>query len=89
MILIFYPSGIPDPGVKKTPDPRSGSTILLIWYPDVIRGVSNHTESSFVRMSFPFCLNPKLQTKLVSMILSIWYVIGCFRINSVIFLTPS
>jgi hypothetical protein len=28
-ILIFYPSRIPDPGVKKAPDPRSGSAILV------------------------------------------------------------
>jgi hypothetical protein len=27
-ILIFYPSRIPDPGVKKAPDPGSGSTVL-------------------------------------------------------------
>jgi hypothetical protein len=30
----FYPSRIPDPGVKKAPDPGSGSTILIYedWY---------------------------------------------------------
>jgi hypothetical protein len=28
-ILIFYPSRIPDPGVKKAPDPGSGSATLL------------------------------------------------------------
>jgi hypothetical protein len=27
-ILILYPSRIPDPGVKKTPDPGSGSAAL-------------------------------------------------------------
>jgi hypothetical protein len=26
--LDFYPSRIPDPGVKKTPDPGSGSAAL-------------------------------------------------------------
>jgi hypothetical protein len=29
-ILIFYPSRIPDPGVKKTPDPGSGSATLIL-----------------------------------------------------------
>jgi hypothetical protein len=29
-VLIFYPSRIPDPGVKKAPDPGSGSARLLI-----------------------------------------------------------
>jgi hypothetical protein len=28
-ILTFYPSRIPDPGVKKAPDPGSGSATLL------------------------------------------------------------
>jgi hypothetical protein len=28
LMLTFYPSRIPDPGVKKAPDPGSGSTIL-------------------------------------------------------------
>jgi hypothetical protein len=28
-ILIFYPSRIPDPGVKKAQDPESGSATLL------------------------------------------------------------
>jgi hypothetical protein len=28
-ILIFYPSRIPDPGIKKTPDPGSGSATLV------------------------------------------------------------
>ncbi len=28
-ILTFYPSRIPDPGVKKAPDPGSGSSTLL------------------------------------------------------------
>ncbi len=28
-ILIFYPSWIPDPGVKKAPDPGSGTAVLL------------------------------------------------------------
>ncbi len=27
-ILIFFPSRIPDPGIKKAPDPASGSTTL-------------------------------------------------------------
>ncbi len=27
--LIFYPSGIPDPGVTKAPDPGSGSATLV------------------------------------------------------------
>ncbi len=27
-ILTFYPSRIPDPGVKKAPDPGSGTLIL-------------------------------------------------------------
>ncbi len=27
-MLIFYPSQIPDPGVKKAPDPGSGSATL-------------------------------------------------------------
>jgi hypothetical protein len=26
-ILIFYPSRIPDPGVKKAPDPRSATLV--------------------------------------------------------------
>ncbi len=29
-ILIFYPSRIPDPGVKKAPDPGSDSATLLL-----------------------------------------------------------
>jgi hypothetical protein len=29
-ILIFYPSRIPDPGVKKAPDPGSGSVTLWL-----------------------------------------------------------
>ncbi len=29
-IRIFYPSKIPDPGVKKAPDPESGSTTLIL-----------------------------------------------------------
>ncbi len=29
-ILILYPSRIPDPGVKKAPDPGSGSATLLL-----------------------------------------------------------
>jgi hypothetical protein len=28
-ILVFYPSRIPDPGVKKAPDPGSGSATLV------------------------------------------------------------
>jgi hypothetical protein len=28
-MLTFYPSRIPDPGVKKAPDPGSGSATLL------------------------------------------------------------
>jgi hypothetical protein len=28
-MLTFYPSRIPDPGVKKEPDPGSGSATLL------------------------------------------------------------
>jgi hypothetical protein len=28
LMLTFYPSRIPDPGVKKAPDPGSGSTTL-------------------------------------------------------------
>jgi hypothetical protein len=28
-ILTFYPSRIPDPGVKKAPDPGSGSATLV------------------------------------------------------------
>jgi hypothetical protein len=30
-MLTFYPSRIPDPGVKKAPDPGSGSATLLTW----------------------------------------------------------
>jgi hypothetical protein len=29
-ILIFYPSRVPDPGVKKAPDPGSGSARLIL-----------------------------------------------------------
>ena len=29
-ILIFYPSQIPDSGVKKAPDPGSGSATLIV-----------------------------------------------------------
>jgi hypothetical protein len=32
-ILTFYPSRIPDPGVKKAPDPGSGFAALQIWIP--------------------------------------------------------
>jgi hypothetical protein len=31
IILTFHPSRIPDPGVKKAPDPGSGSLTLWIW----------------------------------------------------------
>jgi len=31
-ILIFYPFRIPDPGVKKPPDPESGSATLVLIY---------------------------------------------------------
>jgi hypothetical protein len=30
-ILIFYPSRIPDTGVKKTPDPGPATLVLWIW----------------------------------------------------------
>jgi hypothetical protein len=30
MMLVFYPSRIPDPGVKKALDPGSGSATLVI-----------------------------------------------------------
>ncbi len=29
-MLTFYPSRIPDPGVKKAPDPGTGSATLLV-----------------------------------------------------------
>jgi hypothetical protein len=31
-MLTFYPSRIPDPGVKKAPDPGSGSATLIFYF---------------------------------------------------------
>jgi hypothetical protein len=35
-ILIFYPSPIPDPWVKKAPDPGSGSATLSVTVPNLL-----------------------------------------------------
>jgi hypothetical protein len=35
-ILIFYPSRIQDPGVKKAPEPGSGTLVLVTFFPVVL-----------------------------------------------------
>jgi hypothetical protein len=48
-MLTFYPSRIPDPGVRKAPDPGSGSATL--WYGKQILTAPGGGEEKEVRSS--------------------------------------
>ncbi len=43
-ILNFYPSRIPDPGVKKTPDPGSATPKSVFGHHQIYRNKWNHTR---------------------------------------------
>ncbi len=48
-IWIFYPSRITDPGVKKAPDPGSGSATLLIMQKKMYKRTSTFTNPESLR----------------------------------------
>jgi hypothetical protein len=52
-ILILHPSRIPDPGVKKAPDPGSGSATLA----ELEFGIALNTYQLQVRAKFFVLLN--------------------------------
>jgi hypothetical protein len=63
-ILTFYPSRIPDPGVKKAPDPGSGSATLV----DSLLTQLQRCEDPFVSSceGHGFSLEPRCQERIQS-----------------------
>jgi hypothetical protein len=69
-MLTFYPSRIPDPGVKKAPDPGSGSATLLFAVELVVYFVIivQETKAQFARDDPAFLV-----------LLAAWLVISSVR----------
>jgi hypothetical protein len=83
-MLTFYPSRIPDPGVKKAPDPGSGSATLTIRFKTLnkmVDGQNNEVEA----FSRPEKLSLGFRSFWIGIFLS-WfvYITGALRVRTLI-----